>query len=174
MACGGGGDRRALGRCSGAYPVAQTTLDMPRTHLRNGDIPGAQRQGVRTHQHTRQTRCAHKTGCGTEQRGELHYTGSDTPATHCTTASCSAKPPPLPAWRALQGPHTWPERQQARKNSPSMAPPPAFPRKNSPNAPENTVFRPFGACRANFFAPGTATTRNLNVQGHDDALTLPT
>ena len=24
---GGGGDRRALGRCSGAYPVAQTTLD---------------------------------------------------------------------------------------------------------------------------------------------------
>lgn len=28
--------------------------------------------------------------------------------------------------------------------------------------------------RANFFAPGTATTRNLNVQGHDDALTLPT
>ena len=84
--------------------------------------------------------------------GELHYTGSDTPATHCTTASCSAKPPPLPAWRALQGPHTWPERQQARKNSPIMAPPPAFPRKNSPNAPENSVFRPFWACRANFFA----------------------
>ena len=27
---------------------------------------------------------------------------------------------------------------------------------------------------ANSFAPGTATTRNLNVQGHDDALTLPT
>ena len=28
--------------------------------------------------------------------------------------------------------------------------------------------------RANFFAPGTATTRNLNVRGHDDALTLST
>ena len=25
-----------------------TTLDMPRTRLRNGDIPGAQREGVRT------------------------------------------------------------------------------------------------------------------------------
>ena len=55
-----------------AHPMAQTTLDMPRTHLRNGDIPGAQREGVRTHQHTRETRCAHKTACGTEQRGELH------------------------------------------------------------------------------------------------------
>ena len=53
--------------------MTQTTQDMPRTHLRNGDIPGAQREGVRTHQHTRETRCAHKTGCGTEQRGELHY-----------------------------------------------------------------------------------------------------
>ena len=49
-----------------------TALDVPRTHLRNGDIPGAQREGVRTHQHTRETRCAHKTACGTEQRGELH------------------------------------------------------------------------------------------------------
>lgn len=71
----------------------------------------------------------------------------DTP--YDSSMSCK---PPLPAWRALQGPHTWPERQQAQKNSLSTAPPPAFPRKNSPNAPENSVFRPFWACRANFFA----------------------
>ena len=45
---GGGGDRRALGRGPGADPVAQTTLDMPRNHLPDGDIPGAQREGVRT------------------------------------------------------------------------------------------------------------------------------
>ena len=43
-------------------------------------------------------------------------------------------------------------RRLTRKNSPSTAPPPAFPRKNSPNAPENSVFHPFWACRANFFA----------------------
>ena len=45
---GGGGDRRALGRGPDKDPVAQTTLDMPRTHLPDGDIPGAQREGVRT------------------------------------------------------------------------------------------------------------------------------
>ena len=39
-ACGGGGDRRALGRGPGADPVAQTPMDMPRTHLPDGDIPG--------------------------------------------------------------------------------------------------------------------------------------
>ena len=39
-ACGDGGDRRALGRGSGADPVAQTTLVVPRTHLPDGDIPG--------------------------------------------------------------------------------------------------------------------------------------
>ena len=35
---GGGGDRRALGRGPGADPVAQTTLDMPRTHLPDRDL----------------------------------------------------------------------------------------------------------------------------------------
>ena len=39
-ACDGGGDRRALGRGPGKDPVAQTTLDVPRTHLPDGDIPG--------------------------------------------------------------------------------------------------------------------------------------
>ena len=37
---GGGGDRRALGRGPGADPMAQTPMDMPRTHLPDGDIPG--------------------------------------------------------------------------------------------------------------------------------------
>ena len=36
----GGGDRRALGRGSGKDPLAQTTLDVPQTHLSDGDIPG--------------------------------------------------------------------------------------------------------------------------------------
>ena len=39
-ACGGGGDRRALGRDPGKVPVAQTPMDMPRTRLPNGDIAG--------------------------------------------------------------------------------------------------------------------------------------
>ena len=43
---GGGGNRRALGRGPGAYPVAQAPMDMPRTRLRDGDFPGAQREGV--------------------------------------------------------------------------------------------------------------------------------
>ena len=37
-ACGGGGERRALGRGPGADPVAQTTLDMLRNHLPNRDF----------------------------------------------------------------------------------------------------------------------------------------
>ena len=44
------------------------------------------------------------------------------------------------------------QHRLVRKNSPNTAPPPAFPRKNSPSTPENSVFRPFWACRANFFA----------------------
>lgn len=42
---------------------------------------------------------------------------------------------------------------------------------------QGEVFRAFALKqrrRANFFAPGTATTRNLNVQGRYDALTFPT
>ena len=46
------------------------------------------------------------------------------------------------------------------KNSPNTGPPTALARKNSPNAPENSLFRPFQACGANFFAlthtPGRA------------------
>ena len=47
-----------------------------------------------------------------------------------------------------------------RKNSPGIGPSAALPRKNSPSTPENSIFRPFWACRANFFAltpiPGRA------------------
>ena len=39
-ACGGRGDRRALGRDSGKDPVAQTTLAVPGKDLPDGDIPG--------------------------------------------------------------------------------------------------------------------------------------
>lgn len=39
-----------------------------------------------------------------------------------------------------------------RKSSPSTGLSVAHPRKNSPSTPENSIFRPFWACRANFFA----------------------
>ena len=44
---GGGGDRRARGRGPGADPVAQATLDMPRTHLPDRDFHRAEPLGVR-------------------------------------------------------------------------------------------------------------------------------
>ena len=47
-----------------------------------------------------------------------------------------------------------------RKNSPGIGLSVAHPRKSSPSTPENSIFRPFWACRANFFAltpiPGRA------------------
>ena len=47
-----------------------------------------------------------------------------------------------------------------RKNSPGIGLSVAHPRNNSPSTPENSIFRPFWACRANFFAltpiPGRA------------------
>ena len=45
-ACGGGGDRRALGRGPGADPVAQAPMDMPRTHLPDRDLHRAEPLGV--------------------------------------------------------------------------------------------------------------------------------
>ena len=44
---GGGGDRRALGRGPGADPMAQTPMDMPRTHLPDRDLHRAEPLGVR-------------------------------------------------------------------------------------------------------------------------------
>ena len=51
----------------------------------------------------------------------------------------------------------------------------ALPRKNSPSTPENSIFRPFWACRANFFAlthtPGRAG-RQISRTARDDGATL--
>ena len=47
-ACGGGGDRRALGRDPCADPVAQTALDVARTHLPDCDLYRAESLGVCT------------------------------------------------------------------------------------------------------------------------------
>ena len=49
-------------------------------------------------------------------------------------------------------PSSGPSRAYPRKSSPSAGLPAAPPRKNSPGTPENSVFQPFWACRANFFA----------------------
>ena len=66
-------------------------------------------------------------------------------------------------------PSTAPPAASPRKSSPSTAPPAASPRKNSPGTPKNSVFRPFWACRANFFAltptPGRAG-RTFSRTGH--------
>ena len=62
-----------------------------------------------------------------------------------------------------------------RKNSPNTGLSVAHPRKNSPSTPENSIFRPFWACRANFFAlthtPGRAG-RQISRTARDDGATL--
>lgn len=62
-----------------------------------------------------------------------------------------------------------------RKSSPSTGLSAAIPRKNSPSTPENSIFRPFWACRANFFAhtpiPGRAG-RTFSRIARDDGATL--
>ena len=63
-----------------------------------------------------------------------------------------------------------PQRAQQgrpRQKSPSSGLPAAFPRKSSPNAPENSVFQSFWACRANFFAlTPTIRPRRANFFAH--------
>ena len=67
------------------------------------------------------------------------------------------------------------QQGRPRQKSPSTGLPAAFPRKSSPNAPENSVFRPFWACRANFFAlaptPGRAG-RTFSRTGRFDMAAL--
>ena len=56
-----------------------------------------------------------------------------------------------------------------------MGLPAAYPRKSSPNAPENSVFRPFWACRANFFAlthTSSRAGRTFSRTGHSHVATL--
>ena len=62
-----------------------------------------------------------------------------------------------------------------RKSSPNTGPPPGHPRKSSPSAPENSVFRPFWACRANFFAlthTSSRAGRTFSRTGHSHVATL--
>ena len=62
-----------------------------------------------------------------------------------------------------------------RKSSPNAGPPPGHPRKSSPSAPENGVFRPFWACRANFFAlthTSSRAGRTFSRTGHSHVATL--
>ena len=62
-----------------------------------------------------------------------------------------------------------------RKSSPSTGLSVALPRKNSPGTPKNSIFRPFWACRANFFAltpiPGRAG-RTFSRIARDEGATL--
>ena len=62
-----------------------------------------------------------------------------------------------------------------RKSSPSTGLSVALPRKSSPGTPENSIFRPFWACRANFFAhtpiPGRAG-RTFSRIARDEGATL--
>ena len=62
-----------------------------------------------------------------------------------------------------------------RKSSPNTGPPPGHPRKSSPSAPENSAFRPFWACRANFFAlthTSSRAGRTFSRTGHSHVATL--
>ena len=62
----------------------------------------------------------------------------------------------------------------SRKNSPNAAPPAAYPRKNSPGTPANSVFRPFWACRANFFALASAPGRAGRTFSHTGCCNVAT
>lgn len=46
---GGGGDWRTWGRGPGANPLVQTTLDVARTYLADGNVSGVQREGCALH-----------------------------------------------------------------------------------------------------------------------------
>ena len=101
--------------------------------------------------------------------------------------SPSAGPPPtlprnnspsmgLPAaYPRKSSPNTGPPPGHPRKSSPNTGPPPGHPRKSSPSAPENSVFRPFWACRANFFAlthTSSRAGRTFSRTGHSHVATL--
>lgn len=75
--------------------------------------------------------------------GELHYIRVQRAGDTLCDGFMSCKTPPLAVWRAPEGPHTRPEREQMRKSSPSTAPPPALPRKSSPSTHKNAEFEGF-------------------------------
>ena len=84
--------------------------------------------------------------------------------------------PCLLSGRAQQNsPSAGPPPTLPRNNSPSMGPPPGHLRKSSPSAPENSVFRPFWVCRANFFAlthTSSRAGRTFSRIGHSHVATL--
>ena len=85
---------------------------------------------------------------------------SNGPTTHGYTTMRDAT---TPTTASMEGARRLQDRAQcplARKYSPSTGLPTALARKNSPGAPENSLFHPFQACGANVFAlthtPGRA------------------
>ena len=84
------------------------------------------------------------------------------PATPVARQRSPSTPPPAEFPRK-NSPNATPQASFARKNSPSAGLPAAPPRKNSPGTPENSVFQPFWACRANFFAHRTQTRTNFET-----------
>ena len=92
--------------------------------------------------------------------GELHYMRVRHAGDTLCDCLVSCKPPPLPAWRAHAAYKTERSAGWREKNSPNTGLPTALARKNSPGAPENSLFHPFQARGANVFAlthtPGRA------------------
>ena len=79
------------------------------------------------------------------------------------------------AYPRKSSPNTGPPPGHPRKSSPNTGPPPGHPRKSSPSAPENSVFRPFWACRAIFFAlthTSSRAGRTFSRTGHSHVATL--
>lgn len=162
---------------AGSIPVARST---PRPAARRAVLlwPCGMRAyngDRRTHQHTRESRCT-TASCSADPHRCRH--GGRTPPTRPGAMSVGARKfaqqgacsGSSAKKLAQQGPHNGTSAkklaQQGQKH-----------RIWGVLSTQGELFRAFALkqCRrANFFAPGTATTRNLNVQGRYDALTFPT
>ena len=148
---------------AGSIPVARSTPARPRAgRFCYGCAGCARTTGIRrTHQHTWKSRCA-TASCSANPHHLRH--GGRTPPTRPGAMSVAAKK--FAQHGASSGSSAKKLAQQGQKH-----------RIWGVLSTQGELFRAFALkqCRrANFFAPGTATTRNLNVQGHDDALTFPT
>ena len=148
---------------AGSIPVARST---PRPAARRAVLlwlceMRAYNGDRRTHQHTRESRST-TASCSADPHHLRH--GGRTPPTRPGAMSVAAKK--LAQHGASSGSSAKKLAQQGQKH-----------RIWGVLSTQGELFRAFALkqCRrANFFAPGTATTRNLNIQGHDDALTLST
>ena len=148
---------------AGSIPVARST---PRPAARRAVLlwlceMRAYNGDRRTHQHTRESRCT-TASCSADPHRCRH--GGRTPPTRPGAMSVGARK--FAQQGACSGSSAKKLAQQGQKH-----------RIWGVLSTQGELFRAFALkqCRrANFFAPGTATTRNLNIQGHDDALTLST